>query len=74
MRVRMLRSQSCSVLKASKMHTAMCGDKYFRESDPKLWNKLPHYIKLAASKDFIFKICLCYMSLEHALYFRCETS
>jgi len=47
-----------------------------------LWNRLLNHVKLAANKDifckflklafkltsvFMHKMCLCYMSLEHAL-------
>ena len=49
--VRILRSESYSRLRIPKSHPAKYGDKSFRASAPRLWNKLLNHIKLAASKD-----------------------
>jgi len=44
--VKMLRSESYSLLRVQKSHTAMFGEKSFRASAPGLWNKLPNHIKI----------------------------
>ena len=49
--MRLLRSESCLLLKASKGRTAMYGEKSFLTSAPKLWNKLPNYIERAKHKE-----------------------
>ena len=43
--VRMFRSESYSLLRVPKRHTAL-----------RLWNELPNHIKLAASKDIFSKV------------------
>ena len=54
--VRMLRSESYSLLRVPRSHTAMYGERSFRASAPRLWNELPNHIKLAASKDIFCKV------------------
>ena len=54
--VRMLRSESYSLLRVPKSHTAIYGEKFFRASAPRLWNELPNHIKLAANKDTFCKV------------------
>jgi len=59
--VRMLRSETCSLLRVPRSHTAMYGKRSFRPSAPRLWNELSNYIKLAASKDIFCKVLKTYL-------------
>jgi len=54
--VRMLQSESYSLLRVPRSHTALYGERSFRASAPRLWNKLPKHIKLAANKDIFCKV------------------
>ena len=49
--VKMLRSESYSLLRVPRSHTTMYGERSFRASTPRMWDELPNHIKLAASKD-----------------------
>jgi len=54
-RVRMLRSESYSLLRIPRSNTVMYGERSFQASAPRMWNELPNPIKLAASKDIFYK-------------------
>jgi len=54
--VRMLRSESYSLLMVPRSHTAIYGERSFRASAPRLWNELPRHMKLAANKDIFCKV------------------
>ena len=54
--VRMLRSESYSLLRVPRSHTPIYGEKSFRASAPRLWNTLSNHIKIAANKDIFYKV------------------
>ena len=54
--VRMLRSESYSLLRVPTCHTVIYGERSFRASAPRLRNELPNHLKLAASIDIFCKV------------------
>ena len=54
--VRMFRSESYSLLRVTRSHTAMYRKKSFRASTHRLWNELPNHIKLTATRDIFCKL------------------
>ena len=56
MPVRLLRSESYSLLRVPRSHTGMYGGRSVRATAPRLGNELPNHIKLAASKDIFCKV------------------
>ena len=52
----MFPSEYYSRLKIPKSHTTMYGDKHFRTSAPRPWNKLSNPIKFVASKEIGCKV------------------
>lgn len=46
----LLLNDPCSLLRMPKSHTAMYGDKYYRVSAPRLWDKLTNHSIPTASK------------------------
>jgi len=49
--VRMLRSESYSLLRVPRSHTAIYGERSFQVSTPWLWNELPNHTNLAPNRD-----------------------
>jgi len=66
--VRLLWSKSYSLLTVPKSHTAMYGEKSLRASPPRLWNKLPNYIKPMQRVKNYFAIFLNPTYLNYPIY------
>jgi len=54
--VRLLQSESYSLLRVPRSHTALYGEISFGASAPRLWNESPNHNKLAASRDIFCKV------------------
>ena len=54
--VRMPQTESYSLLRVPRSHTASYRERSFRTSVPRLWNKLPNHSKLTTSKDIFCKV------------------
>jgi len=67
--VRMFRSESYSLLRVPKRHTAVYGEKSFRASALRLWNELPNHIKFAESKDIFCKVLKTHLFKLAYLYY-----